>query len=98
MAKKMYSFRLNKNLIDNARKIAEKMDISLSMFISFLLREKVGGMNSINVGGISINGGEDNTRILREIAREIRELRIDLNKCYKIDLRDERNILFKEND
>jgi len=90
----MYSFRLNKNLIENARKIAEKMDISLSLFISFLLKEKVDGLNSVNIGGISIGNGDDTTKILREIAMEIKELRIDLNKCYKIDLRNERKYTF----
>ncbi len=94
MTKKMYSFRLNKNLIENARKIAEKMDISLSLFISFLLKEKVDGLNSVNIGGISIGNGDDTTKILREIAMEIKELRIDLNKCYKIDLRNERKYTF----
>ena len=88
MTKKMYSFRLNKKLIDNAKKIAEKMDISLSMFISFLLKEKVNGMSYISSGGISIKGGEDNTRILHEIAGEIKALRMDLNRYYKIEMQD----------
>jgi len=94
MTKKMYSFRLNKNLIDNARKIAEKMDISLSLFISFLLREKVDGMNSINMGGVSNSNEEDTVNILREIAMEIKGLRMDLNKCYKINLQNEKKYTF----
>jgi antitoxin component of RelBE/YafQ-DinJ toxin-antitoxin module len=93
MTKKMYSFRLNKNLIDNARKIAEEMDISLSLFISFLLREKVEGDNSIGTGGLFVESRDDNTKILREIASEIRELRVDLNRCYKINIDDEKKYI-----
>jgi len=93
MTKKMYSFRLNKNLIDNARKIAEKMDISLSLFISFLLREKVDGDSSIGTGGMIFESRDDNTEILREIAREIRELRIDLSRFYKINVDDEKKYI-----
>lgn len=37
----MYSFRLNKDLVDSTKKIAKEMGISLSLFISCLLKEKV---------------------------------------------------------
>ncbi len=83
MNKKMYSFRLNKNLIDNAKKIAKKMDISLSLFISCLIKEKINSLNSKTGDSDLIKFGETVPQILREIVMEIKGLRSDLNKSFK---------------
>lgn len=80
MAKKMYSFRLNKNLIDKAKKIAKGMDVSLSFFISYLIKEKISSLNSKNGGRSLFNDGNSSGQILNEIAAEIKGLREDLSK------------------
>jgi len=50
----MYSFRLNKDLVDNAKKIAKNMDISLSLFISCLIKEKISNLNSLEYNFIEL--------------------------------------------
>ncbi len=80
MTKKMYSFRFNKNLIDDAKKIAKKMDVSLSFFISYLIKEKIDSLNSKSGGRILFNADNNSGQILNEIAAEIKGLREDLGK------------------
>jgi antitoxin component of RelBE/YafQ-DinJ toxin-antitoxin module len=83
MTKKMYSFRFDENLIDSAKKIAKKMGVSLSFFISYLIKEKIEntgpGKGRINL----FNSGDDTARILNKIASEIKGLRVDINKSLK---------------
>ncbi len=83
MNKKMYSFRLNKDLVDNAKKIAEKMDISLSFFISCLIKEKISNLNSENKDKDFFTSSSGNAEILYEIASEIKNLRFDLINLLK---------------
>jgi len=83
MIKKMYSFRFNKNLIDNAKRIAKEMDISLSFFISWLIREKISGIKSKNKDKILFSSNENIIQVLQEVVTEIRGLRSDLNKAIK---------------
>ena len=89
MDKKMYSFRLNKDLVDNSKEIAKEMGISLSLFISCLLKEKVSHLNSKKKGiGIDNNfimSGEPTHQILRQIVTEIKKLRSDLKNYLKIN-------------
>jgi len=79
----MYSFRLDQNLINLAKKAASKMDISLSSFISYSIKEK---LNSIGIGNnqdcYSIVN-RNSTNNLKEIAEEIRKLRSDLRKIFE---------------
>jgi hypothetical protein len=79
----MYSFRLNKNLVDNAKKIAKNMDISLSLFISCLIKERISNLNSGNNDKSFFVSSELTPQILREIVSEIKELRSDLKKSLK---------------
>jgi len=83
MNKKMYSFRLNKDLVDDAKKIAREMGISLSLFISCLLKEKVSYLNSGNKDNNFFISNELAPQILREIVSEIKKLRSDLKKSLK---------------
>lgn len=88
MNKKMYSFRLNKDLVDSTKEIAREMGISLSLFISCLLKEKVSHLNSGRKGSKMDNNfiisNEPAPQILREIATEIKKLRSDLKSFLKI--------------
>jgi len=75
----MYSFRLNKDLMNNAKRVAKGMDISLSFFISYLIREKINSLDSkqnSNIHILDINKVE----ILSEIASEIKKLRLELKR------------------
>ena len=83
MTKKMYSFRLNKELMDNAKKVAEDMDISLSLFVSCLIKEKISNLKSGNNDKSFFISNELTPQILREIVSEIKELRSDLKKSLK---------------
>jgi hypothetical protein len=83
MNKKMYSFRLNKDLISRAKKIAKEMDISLSLFINCLIKEKVSNLKSGNRDKSFFMSNELAPQILREIVSEIKELRLDLKKNLK---------------
>lgn len=83
MNKKMYSFRLNKDLVDDAKKIAREMGISLSLFIGCLLKEKVSHLNSENKDNNFIISNGLAPQILREIVSEIKKLRMDLKKSLK---------------
>ncbi|MCJ7727797.1 MAG: hypothetical protein MUO96_04035 [Actinobacteria bacterium] len=83
MTKKMYSFRLNKDLVDKAKKIAENIDISLSLFISCLIKEKISNLKSGNNDKSFFISNELTPQILREIVSEIKELRSDLKKSLK---------------
>jgi len=83
MTKKMYSFRLNKELMDNAKKVAEDMDISLSLFVSCLIKEKISNLKSGNNDKSFFISNEPTPQILREIVSEIKELRSDLKKSLK---------------
>jgi len=83
MNKKMYSFRLNKDLMDNAKKIAENMDISLSFFIRCLIKEKISNLNSENKDKDFFISSSGNAEILYEIASEIKNLRFDLINLLK---------------
>jgi len=79
MEKKMYSFRLNKDLMNNAKRVAKGMDISLSFFISYLIREKINSLDfkqNSNIHILDINKVE----ILSEIASEIKKLRLELKR------------------
>ncbi|MDD5623031.1 MAG: hypothetical protein PHQ09_07765 [Actinomycetota bacterium] len=88
MNKKMYSFRLNKDLVDSAKEITKEMGISLSLFISCLLKEKVNHLNSGKKGNKMDNNfiisNELAPQILREIVSEIKKLRSDLKNSLKI--------------
>jgi len=79
----MYSFRLNKGLMDNAKIIAEKMGISLSFFISCLIKEKISNLNSENKDIDFFTSSSGNAEILCEIASEIKNLRFDLINLLK---------------
>jgi len=79
----MYSFRLNKELMDNAKKVAEDMDISLSLFVSCLIKEKISNLKSGNNDKSFFISNEPTPQILREIVSEIKELRSDLKKSLK---------------
>jgi antitoxin component of RelBE/YafQ-DinJ toxin-antitoxin module len=83
MDKKMYSFRLNKDLVDDAKRIAKEMGISLSLFISCLIKEKISYINSRNKNNSFFISNELTPQILREIVSEIRKLRSDLKKSLK---------------
>jgi antitoxin component of RelBE/YafQ-DinJ toxin-antitoxin module len=88
MNKKMYSFRLNKDLVDSSKEIAREMGISLSLFISCLLKEKVSHLNSAKEDSRMDNNfiipNELAPQILREIVLEIKKLRSDLKNFLKI--------------
>ena len=85
----MYSFRLNKDLVDSTKKITKEMGISLSLFISCLLKEKVSHLNSgkksNRIDNNFIIPGESAHQILREIVMEIKKLRSDLKNFLKIN-------------
>jgi len=83
MTKKMYSFRLNKDLMDNAKKIAKNADISLSFFISCLIKEKISNLNSENKDKDFFTLSSGNAEILHEIVSEIKNLRFDLKNLLK---------------
>ena len=87
MNKKMYSFRLNKDLVDSTKEVAREMGISLSLFISCLLREKVSHLNSskedIRADNNFIIPDESVHQILQEIVTEIKKLRSDLKDYLK---------------
>ena len=74
----MYSFRLNKSLMDEAKSIAAKMDISLSFFITCLIKEKIKKRN--NFFTVTDDG---KIKLLYEIASEIKNLRSDLKNLLK---------------
>ena len=78
MTTKMYSFRLDKELMDSAKKIAGKMDISLSFFIRYILKEKI----EKGVKGF-FNCRDERVKVLREISQEIKKLRSDLKSLLK---------------
>ena len=78
MTTKMYSFRLDKELMDSAKKIAGKMDMSLSFFIRYILREK------FEKGSTTFfNCRDERVKVLREISQEIKKLRSDLKNLLK---------------
>ncbi len=85
----MYSFRLNKDLVDSSKELAKEMGISLSLFISCLLKEKVNHLNSekkdCNMDNNFIISNEFTPQILREIVSEIKKLRSDLKNFLKIN-------------
>jgi len=85
----MYSFRLNKDLVDSTKEIAREMGISLSLFISCLLKERVSHLNSAKEDSRMDNNfiipGELTPQILREIVSEIKKLRSDLKNFLKIN-------------
>ena len=89
MNKKMYSFRLNKDLVESTKEIASEMGISLSLFISCLLKERVSHLNSAKEDSRMDNNfiipGELTPQILREIVSEIKKLRSDLKNFLKIN-------------
>ena len=78
MTTKMYSFRLDKELMDSAKKIAGKMDMSLSFFIRYILREKFE-----NGSTAFFNCRDERVKVLREISQEIKKLRSDLKSLLK---------------
>lgn len=83
MTKKMYSFRFSENLIKDAKKIAKEMDVSLSFFISYLIKEKIDSLNSKKGNGSLFEPGDNANKILSKIASEIEGLRAGLNKSSK---------------
>ncbi len=78
MTTKMYSFRLNKELMDSAKKIAGKMDMSLSFFIRYLLKENFEKGNKA-----FLTYRDEKVKVLREISSEIKKLRSDLRSLLK---------------
>jgi len=78
MIKRMYSFRLNKSLMDKAKGIAKGMDVSLSFFITCLVKEKIKKRNRIFLAT-----EEDRIKFLHEIVTEIKNLRTDLKSLLK---------------
>jgi hypothetical protein len=83
MTKKMYSFRFNEDLMKDAKKAARNMGVSLSFFVSYLIKEKINNLNSGSEGVGLFNGDDDTIKILNKIALEIEGLRVDLNKVIK---------------
>jgi len=82
MKKKMYSFRLNKDLIDKAKIVAKKMDITLSLLISYSIKEKLNSLkNDDNSGQFTITN-KNNLGNLETIAKEIEKLRLDLKSIF----------------
>jgi len=86
MAKKMYSFRFNEDLIKSAKKAARNMGVSLSFFVSYSIKEKIDKLNSESEG-LGLLNEDDNTvkilNILSKIALEIEGLRVDINNVIK---------------
>lgn len=82
MTKKMYSFRFNEDLMKDAKKAARNMGVSLSFFVSYLIKEKINNLNS-GSEGVGLFNGDDTIKILNKIALEIEGLRVDLNKMIK---------------
>jgi antitoxin component of RelBE/YafQ-DinJ toxin-antitoxin module len=78
MTDRMYSFRLNEELLDSAKEAASKMDMSLSFFIRRLLREKLG-----EVDKRTFLFQDEKVRVLQEISSEIKKLRSDLKGLFK---------------
>ena len=82
MNKKMYSFRLNKDLIDKAKIVAKEMDITLSLLISYSIKEKLNSLkNDDNLGQFTITN-KNNLGNLETIAKEIEKLRLDLKSIF----------------
>ncbi len=82
MKKKMYSFRLNKDLIDKAKIVAKKMDITLSLLISYSIKEKLNSLkNDDNSGQFTITN-KNSIGNLETIAKEIKKLRLDLKSIF----------------
>ena len=78
----MYSFRLNKDLIDKAKIVAKKMDITLSLLISYSIKEKLNSLkNDDNSGQFTITN-KNNLGNLETIAKEIEKLRLDLKSIF----------------
>ena len=67
----------------NAIKVAKEMDISLSFFISWLIREKISSVKSKNRDKVLFSSNENIIQVLQEVVTEIRGLRSDLNKAIK---------------
>jgi methyl-accepting chemotaxis protein len=78
----MYSFRFNEDLMKDAKKAARNMGVSLSFFVSYLIKEKINNLNS-GSEGVGLFNGDDTIKILNKIALEIEGLRVDLNKMIK---------------
>lgn len=78
MTNKMYSFRLDKELMNNAKEAAGKMDMSLSLFIRHMIREKLGKVNKT-----SFLFQDEKEKALQEISSEIKKLRSDLKDLFK---------------
>jgi hypothetical protein len=74
----MYSFRIDKNLMDRAKEAAGKMDMSLSFFVRSLIREKLG-----KVSKTSFLFQDERVKALQEVSYEIRKLRTDLRSLLK---------------
>jgi len=78
MNTRMYSFRLNKELMDRAKEASGKKGISLSFFIRCLIREKLGKESKVFFPLY-----DDEVKVLREISTEIKKLRSDLKILLK---------------
>lgn len=82
MKKKMYSFRLNKDLIDKAKIVAKKMDITLSLLVSYSIKEKLNSLKKDdNLRQFTITN-KKNLGNLETIAKEIEKLRLDLKSIF----------------
>ncbi|MBC7333187.1 MAG: hypothetical protein H5T85_01800 [Actinobacteria bacterium] len=93
MTKKMYSFRLDEKLIHLARDTADKLDISLSSFITMSIKDKLASLglakdlwNYRLVSNRDPYEAEADSRM--KIVEEIGRLRADLNKFFESFARD----------
>jgi antitoxin component of RelBE/YafQ-DinJ toxin-antitoxin module len=78
MTNKMYSFRIDKELMDRAKRAAGEMDMSLSFFIRSLIRERLGKATKT-----SFLFQDEKIKALHEVSYEIRKLRSDLKGLFK---------------
>lgn len=78
MTTKMFSFRIDKELMDRAKEAAGKMDMSLSFFIRGLIRERLE-----KVTKTSFFFQDEKIKAINEISYEIRKLRSDLKGLFK---------------
>ena len=79
----MYSFRLNEDLIDKAKIVANKMDVSLSLFISYAVREKLDSLKGEEDSIQFFVAGKKSNDSLKAIVEEIKKIRLVLNKIFK---------------
>ena len=78
MNTKMYSFRLDEEIMDRAKEAAGQMGMSLSFFIRCLIKEKLGKESKV-----FLTFRDNRVKVMREISTEIKKLRSDLKTLFK---------------